>query len=177
MPLTVSRIPLGRAHMLASIVVREAQRAGLPTESMRMLGSLRRYAPDVGNVSLLLVAPPERHTELLDAFAHLRVFTGVVASSSSGRTMVTERGPVTVYAAPPDDAGAALVWHTGSRAHTTQLQHRARQRGLELDGARLTRTTGEAVPTSDEDELYRHLGLPFIAPELREGAEEISAAE
>jgi DNA polymerase (family 10) len=142
-----------------------------------MLGSLRRYAPDVGDVSFLLVAPRERHPGLLDAFAHLRVFSAVAARSSSRLTVITERGTVTLHVAPPEHAGAALVWHTGSRAHTTQLQQRARQRDLQLDAARLTRTTGEPVPTPDEDELYRQLGLPFIPPELREGAEEISAAE
>jgi hypothetical protein len=39
--------------MLASTVMRDAQRTGLPVHSITPLGSLRRFAPSVGDVSLL----------------------------------------------------------------------------------------------------------------------------
>jgi DNA polymerase (family 10) len=163
--------------MLASAVIRDADRAGIPTESLTPLGSLRRFAPDIGDVSLLLVATPERHPRLLEVLGRLRIFTRIHDRSPSSVTAGTERGDVTVRLASPDDAGASLVWHTGSRAHTTLLQHRARERGLLFESARLQRQTGEHVPAANEDEVYRLLDLPLIPPELREGGDEISAAE
>jgi DNA polymerase (family 10) len=174
--LTTSRIPLGRAHLLASTTVHEAQRAGLPFDSLTPLGSLRRFAPDIGDVSLLGVAPAAEHASLLDGFARLRLFTRVLSRSDSHLTADSDRGPVTLHLSDPDHAGAALVWHTGSVAHTRLLQARARQQGLTLDRARLTQSSGAAIPTLDEEMVYRQLGLPVIAPELREGHDEIEVA-
>jgi DNA polymerase (family 10) len=88
-----------------------------------------------------------------------------------------ERGEVTLHVAPPEDAGAALVWHTGSKRHTQLLQGRARARDLRLDRGRLTRAGGAPLEAPTEATVYRHLDLPFIPPELREGDDEIAAAE
>lgn len=176
-PLATSRTPLGRAHMLAHAVIRDAYRAGLPTERLTPIGSLRRFAPAVGDVSLLAVADRDRHAEIIDAFARLPLFTRIASPGSATRiTVLSERGPVTLRLAVPEHEGAALVWHTGSRAHTSTLQQRARHRGLHLEAAELKSAAGEVLPTSTEEELYRLLDLPFIAPELREGADEIDAA-
>src|SRR5688500_3157044 len=174
--LTTSRIPLGRAHMLASAIIHDAQRAGLPFESLAPLGSLRRFAPDIGDVSLLGVAPADEHPQLLDEFAGLRPFLRLVARSTTQLTAETERGPVTLQLAAPDHAGAARVWHTGTVRHTRLLQARARERGLTFEGGRLVDATGRLVETEDEETFYHHLGLPFIPPELREGEDEIDVA-
>jgi DNA polymerase (family 10) len=175
--LTTSRIPLGRAHMLASAVVYDAQRAGLPFDSLTPLGSLRRFAPDIGDVSLLGVAPADDHQYLIEQFARLRPFLRVSSRSPASVTAETERGPVTLHLATREHAGAALVWHTGSIRHTRLLQGLARQRRLTFDGGRLMDADGVAIATADETEFYARLGLPFIAPELREGDDEIAVAQ
>jgi DNA polymerase (family 10) len=178
MPSTaVSRLPLGRAHMLVSGVIRDAYRAGIPATSLTPLGSLRRFSPDVGDVSLLAVAPRVRHAAVLETFARLPTFTRVVENTAATITVASDRGAVTLHLAAPEDAGAALIWHTGSRAHTSVLQQRARERGLDFDAARLTRAGGAHVETPTEQDVYRMVDLPFIAPELREGADEIRAGE
>ena len=58
------------------------------------------------------------------------------------------------------------------------LIHRAEARDLELGptGVR-ARASGEILPTPTEQDVYRLLDLPFIAPELREGHGEVAAAE
>jgi DNA polymerase (family 10) len=175
--LTTSRIPLGRAYMLASALIHDAHKARLPFDSLTPLGSVRRFAPDIGDVSLLGVAPAADHERLLEDFGRLRSVFRTLDRSPAQVTAETERGVVTLYVATPDDAGAALVWHTGSIAHTQRLQDRARSRGLVLDDGRLLDRSGTTVPTADERALYRALGLPFIPPELREGHDEIEIAE
>src|SRR5215216_6054732 len=176
-PVTTSRLPLGRAHMLASTIMREAHRVGLGVASLTPVGSLRRFSPDIGDVALVGIAAPETHAEVLDAFARVPPVPHVLSRSASHVTTATDRGPVTLHVAAPEYAGVALVWHTGSRRHTGALQARARSRGLTLDGAQLRDAAGVPLSMPTEDALYRHLDLPFIPPELREGEDEIGAAE
>src|SRR5215204_7333443 len=89
-----SRLPLGRAHLLASMVMREVRRAGLPTDHIVPLGSLRRWAPDIGDVSLLAIAEPAAHNEVLDGFLKLPTVTAVLARLPSSVEAATERGRV-----------------------------------------------------------------------------------
>jgi DNA polymerase (family X) len=171
------RIPLGRAHLLASTIIREARRAGLPVEEITPLGSLRRHAPDVGDVSLLAVAPARWHGDVLDGFTRLPLVTSVESLLPTSVEIATDRGRVRLHLTTADDAGAALVWHTGAIRHTQALQAHAKRRGLAFRDGLLSRANGVLVSATDEVELYHHLGLPFIPPELREGAGEIEAAE
>ena len=175
--LTTSRIPLGRAHMLASAILQDAQRARLPFDSLTPLGSLRRFAPDIGDVSLLGVAAAADHADVMDAFSRLQPFLRVVSRTPASMTADTERGPVTLHLTTPEQAGAALVWHTGSVRHTRKLQVLARQHDLTFDAGRLLAADGHSVFTPNEEALYATLGLPFIAPELREGDDEIEMAQ
>jgi DNA polymerase (family 10) len=162
--------------MLASTLIREARRAGLPADLLTPVGSLRRFSPDVGDVALLGVAPASRHRRILDGFAKLPGVGAVNGRNSASITVRNERGLVRLVLTPPEHAGTAMVWHTGTRAHVAVLQHRAQRLGLSLSDGVLVRN-GVLVSCSSEDELYRSVGLPFIAPELREGTDEIAAAE
>ena len=156
--------------------MREARRAGLPADDLTPLGSLRRWAPDIGDVSLLAVAQPMAHDEVLDGFLQLPFVTAVLARLPSSAEAATERGRVRLHVTTPEDAGAALVWHTGARRHTEQLQARAPTLNLVLRDGLLSRPNGALVSTPDEEEVYRQLRLPFISPELREGLGEIEVA-
>lgn len=176
MTVSTTRIPLGRAHMLASATIREARRAGLPTEYLTPVGSLRRHAPDIGDVALLAVAEPRRHVELVDSFGRLPSATGIISQSPSHVVITTDRGDVALYVAAPDQAGPALAWHTGSRQHTGQLRERATRMGLHWTAERLMRGTS-VLPATTEEDFYGSLALPYIPPELREGGGEIEAAE
>jgi DNA polymerase (family 10) len=172
------RIPLGRAHLLASNVMREARRTGIPAESLTPIGSLRRWAPEIGDVSLLAVAHPAAHDEVLDAFLRLPFVTTVLARLPSSAEAATDRGGrVRLHVTAPEDAGAALVWHTGARRHTEQLQTRAAKMALVLRDGLLSRPNGALLSAPNEEEVYRQLRLPFISPELREGLDEIQVAE
>ena len=163
--------------MLASSAIREARRAGIGTEALTAVGSLRRFAPDVGHVSLLGVVPSADHSRVLRAFARLPIVIEVGRETASSISATTARGAVTLHVARPTHAGASLVWHTGSRAHVEQLRGRAGRMGLRFDDGRLTRATGEEVDTATEEAFYRALELPGIPPELRSGNGEIAAAE
>ena len=177
MALKNSRIPLGRADMLASTAVREAHQAGLPADDIVPVGGVRRYAPAVDGAVLLAVTDDARREEFLGGFARLAFVRSVVGSSASSVRVSTDRGLVEVHVSRPDTAGAALVWHTGTRRHTKWLQARAETLGLQFAHGQLERTGGIPVLVPDEQTFYRLLDLPYIAPELREGEDEVDAAD
>ena len=109
--------------MLASTLIREARRAGLPADSLTPVGSLRRFAPDIGDVSLLGVAPLSRHRQAArrvraTSRRHRRPRPRSRVDDGADRA----RARSTLLLAVPEHAGSALVWHTGSRAHVAQLQ-------------------------------------------------------
>lgn len=162
--------------MVAFSMIREARRGGLGTDLITPVGALRRFAPSVGDVVLLAVAPAARHAQVLRAFARLPVVVRVVTSEPSSMTVETTRGPVTLHVADPDQGGPALIWHTGAGAHIAQLQGRAARLGLHFADGSLSRATGETVPCASEEDVYARLELPYIAPELRSGDDEIETA-
>jgi DNA polymerase (family 10) len=163
--------------MLASTVIREARRAGLAVDALTPVGSVRRYAPDIGDVALLATAPARDHARILKDFSRLPIVSEVTAQAPASVTTETARGGVTLHLATPEDAGAALVWHTGSRRHVERLQQRAGRLGLSLADSRLTRDGSAPVTSPTEQEVYGLLELPYIPPELRDGGDEIGAAE
>ncbi len=176
MSLKHSRIPLGRADALASQVIREAHQAGLPTDDIVPAGGLRRFAPAVEGTVLVAVADDTRRDEVLAGMSRLSLVRAVLGSATSSLRVSTDRGLLEVHVTPPQMAGAALVWHTGTPRHVKWLQTRASARGLTFTGGRLERhRSGLTVP--DEETFYRLLDLPYISPELREGEDEIAAAE
>jgi len=169
-------LPLGRAHQLASVVVKESRRAGIAIDTLISVGDVRRYEPAVGSVEVLGVAAAAEHRAVLSRLARLPIAIVSQPRDDSIR-IVTERGPVTVHLTIPEDAGAALVWHTGSSAHISALRQRAAERGLHFQKAQLTEKTGRPVRCPSEDDLYDYLDLPLIPPELRSGSDEITSAE
>ena len=62
------RLPLGRAHHIASTITEDLWATGADVFSITPVGSLRRFAPDVGDVSLLAITEGDLHA-VLDAAA------------------------------------------------------------------------------------------------------------
>ena len=157
--------------------MREARRAAIGIEALTAVGDLRRYEPAVASVVLLGIVPDSKRRAALTAFSRLPFVLRSEHDDDHSITVSTERGDLTLHLASPDQAGTAMVWHTGSRRHVDLLQARASALGLELADGRLTNRGGKIIRCLTESDLYRRLDLPYIAPELRAGADEIAAAE
>ena len=82
---------------------------------------------------------------------------------------------VILTAAAPEVFGAAWLFATGSFSHLEGLKQRAGETGFQLTPQGLF-SEGRLLPSHEEEEIYRRLGLPFIPPELREGQGELEAA-
>src|SRR5690348_6027482 len=167
---------LGRAHLLATSLIREATRAGIPPTSLNRVGSLRRFVPDIGDAALLAGISTAHQPDVLTRFATLPMVTGVLARTTGMASVTTTKGRATLFVVAPDQVGAGLVWHTGSRRHIERLQERAERFGLTFLHGQLRRG-GALLSAPAEEDVYRYLELPLIPPELREGFDEVDAAE
>lgn len=170
------RIPLGRAHLLASMANREAVQAGLPASPFAVVGDLRRFAPAVTRLGLLATADRDSHAAILDGFCDLRMVTAVVARAPDGVKVATERGQLDLFVTTPETAGAALIWHTGPRGHLAGLADRAAPLGYTFERGHLLGADGSLQLTPDEATFYQLLGLPYVPPELREGRDALEEA-
>lgn len=172
-----SRIPLGRADALASQAIREAHQSGLAVKDIIRVGGLRRCAPAVEGAVLVAIVDDQHQASVLQGFTRLSIVRSVLGTTATHLRVITDRGLLEVHTVSPEMAGAALVWHTGTRRHTKWLQSRAAMFGLTLSDGGLKGHGASAPPVPDEETLYRLLDLPYVPPELREGEDEIVAAE
>ena len=90
--------------------------------------------------------------------------------------VLTDRMQIGVRLPPPENAGAPLLYLTGPPAHFEALQAHAAARGFRLTADGLQGPDGALQPAADEQAIYAALGLPYIPPEIRDGAEEIARA-
>jgi DNA polymerase (family 10) len=96
------------------------------------------------------------------------VFTGVVVDPGI---------QVDLRTGEPDALGAMLQYFTGSQQHNIRLRDYANRQGLSLNEYGITTIeTGNTEHFADEASFYARLGLPWIPPELRRGADELDAA-
>jgi DNA polymerase (family 10) len=100
-----------------------------------------------------------------------------VVAHGPTRASIRLRGGLAVdlRVVPAESFGAALAYFTGSKAHNIALRRIAQARGLKLNEYGLFRGT-KRVAGATEASVYAALGLPWIAPELREDRGEIDAA-
>jgi DNA polymerase (family 10) len=145
--------------------------------AVEVAGSARRRAETCKDIDLIATATdPEALGEALAAHPLVAV-SGT--AEETGTRIVTHTGiTVDMRVAPPGAYGNLLQHFTGSAEHNVQLRERAVARGLSVSEHGITnRETDEVTMCATEEEVYEALGLPYIEPELREGAGELRAAE
>ena len=171
-----NRMLLGLARARAEALVHNL--ANLPlVQQIEIAGSIRRGAALVGDINIVMgSADPEG---LIRYCRRQPEVTQFLDSEPTSTVMLISEGlRVSLVAVPPARFAGALLLGTGSGAHVAALQRRAQH-----DGWRLSEHGAVALPNdqrqtaAQEAELYELLGLPFIAPELREDRGEIEAAE
>jgi DNA polymerase (family 10) len=166
-----TRLPLGRALALADPLVALRRETGI--DRAELVGSIRRGQDLVSDIEILA---PVRDPAA--ALAKIVAYPDVARCLHRGARrayVLIDRVQVGVRCPEPDVAGASLLYHTGSAAHIDALRARASGRGWTLTPSGLRRAQHPPVAAS-EDAIYDALGLPFVPPELREGADEVAAA-
>ncbi len=167
------------AEKIASQLIEQLSSSGL-FSGIHPAGSLRRGKRILKDADILLIPLPEA-----DPGQVRSTLTGLADSApevegvlGAGETKVSiRRGGLQVdfRMVKPESEPAALQHFTGSKEHNTILRGRAKTMGLKMNEYGVFRGE-ESLPLEDERDVYGSLELPWIAPELREGEEEVEAA-
>lgn len=145
-------------------------------EQVRVAGSLRRRRDTVGDLDFV-VCTQGNTQQLMNALLAYPLVAEVMASGATRSSLRLGSGmQVDVRIVGRESFGSALLYLTGSKAHSIALRRRARTLGCKLNEYGVFRGA-EQLAGETEEGTYQALGLPWIAPELREDNGEIAAAE
>ena len=151
-------------------------RAGADVVHAELAGALRRRTETVDRLVVAVSTnAPER--ALAHVGAYPPAFQPVTPTDERVTFRVASGVLIEAEAVAPAAFPALLHALTGSEGHRARLAERARELGLVLDRGGLARAKGgRRLPITSEADLYRHLGLPYLPPEVREDAVDLETA-
>jgi DNA polymerase (family 10) len=145
-------------------------------------GSLRRHREIIGDIDLL--ASSKNPGAVLEFFTQQPGTLNVLAKGDTKASILLGGGIQSDLRVVSDaEFAPALMYFTGSKEHNIVLRQRAIERGLRLNEYGLFRSKTEMrdpklrVLARTEEDIFRHLDLHFVPPEMREDVGEIPLAE
>ena len=178
----VGRLPLGHVDAVLAPLLRRL----LDVHGVRRLevaGSYRRRKESVGDIDIVAVA--DDPAKLSDALTGYDEVASVLGKGETKTSVELHQGlQVDLRTVEEDSFGAAVLYFTGSKEHNVQLRQLALDRSWHLNEYGLfaggepgkDRPGGKRLAGATEEEVYAHLGLAYVPPELREGRGEVAAA-
>ncbi len=143
---------------------------------VEIAGSIRRRMEIVRDVDLV-AAVRGSPSIAAAAIAHMRGVETVLGGGGRTLRLRFDDGILLDLACVRPEQFALALWRaTGSLAHVKAITERAAARGLTLAGDELRGSDGALLPVLEERDLYVHLGLAYIEPEMREASGEIDVA-
>jgi DNA polymerase (family X) len=180
---SAGRFHIDLAEETAEKLIAHIRAFGKPIDAVTPAGSLRRSKETIGDLDFLVTLPSAKYTpKIVEAISmHILTFAEIDQTLAKGENKVSfvlKSGlQVDVRILEKESYGAALLYFTGSKEHNVTLRGRANKMGLTLNEYSLATLKGEKpVARATEEEIYAHLGLDYIPPELRENTGEIDAA-
>lgn len=151
-------------------------------ELAEVAGSFRRRMETVGDLDF--IAASSKPGPVMDFFVSMEDVSEVTSRGETKASVRLSSGMQSDLRVVPRKQFYFTLHHfTGSKDHNVQLRQRALSQGLSLSEWGLVVAKGAApglkppVIITGEEELFDHLGLAYVPPELREGRGEIEAAE
>jgi DNA polymerase (family 10) len=168
------RVSIGRAWPFAQELLGFLRK--IPgVEAVGLGGSLRRMRSTVGDLDIL--ASAKDSSDAMEAFISHKDVRRVLGKGETKASVEFNHGlQAQLWVHPPEHWGTALIYATGSKDHNVRLREYAIKKGFSLSEHALKCEDGSEVFCADEEEVYKILGLPWIAPELREDRGEVQAA-
>jgi len=170
-----ARMPLGKALPLAQRLLENL--ANLEeVRAIEVAGSIRRRRETIRDIDILVTS--SRPAKVMEAFVSLPEVASVLAHGETKSSIRHREGiQVDLRVVEPEAFGAALQYFTGSKAHNIRVRELAVRKGLKVsEYGVFEEKTDTRVAGRTEEEVYQAVGLPWIAPELREDLGEIEAA-
>jgi DNA polymerase (family 10) len=145
-------------------------------DRVEIAGSARRMTDTCKDLDVIATATDP--AALTEAFTEMQLLGSVASSGDAGARGVTHNGlRIDFRVVEPDQFGNVLQHLTGSKQHNMELREYAVRRGMHVSEYGVEEDeSGKVHRCPSEDQVYELLGLPYIAPELREGRGELEAA-
>jgi DNA polymerase (family 10) len=167
------RLPIGEV-LPAALEIEARLRAVRGVRDVAIAGSLRRRKETIGDMDFLVVA--SRGDAVMERFTMMPEVTEVHGrGSTKGSVRLAIGIDADLRVVPAESFGAALQYFTGSKDHGVACRRIALDKGLKLNEYGVFRGD-RAIAGQTEEGVYEAIGLPWIAPELREDRGEIAAA-
>ena len=166
------RIKLNTAEQFAEPIIDFLKGINGVKEAI-VAGSYRRRKETVGDLDILVASA--NGTSIMNRFVAYEEVKKIVSKGTTRATVILHSGlQVDLRVVPEKSYGAALQYFTGSKAHNITVRTLAIKKGLKMNEYGVFR--GETfIAGRNEEEVYAQIGLPYIAPELRENRGEVEA--
>jgi DNA polymerase (family 10) len=141
----------------------------------QIAGSLRRGRETIGDLDFVIAT--NESIQVVERILALPEIKKVISHGERKVSVELEsRIRAQIWVHSPDRFGSALQFATGSQSHNVKLREFALDLGLSLSEYGFKREDDAEILCPNEVLVYETLGLPWIAPELREDRGEIRAA-
>jgi len=144
-------------------------------QQISVAGSLRRCKEVVKDIDF--VAASDDPKAVMKTFVTLPGLQQAISHGETKSSVVLSNGiQVDLRCVSQKEFPYALHHFTGSKEHNVALRGRAQSMEMKMNEYGLFK--GEKlIVCKSEEEIYKHLGLSYIPPEMRENQGEIQAAE
>ena len=195
----------GRSRMDVGLLYGQALEERVSTISgvirAELAGSARRRRETIGDLDIVVGAEPGDHDSVIEA---ILAFPGIAEVKGHGESKVSlileadmlggddGRGSdatidAQIRIVAPATFPFTLAYFTGSKEHNIRMRQTAIDRGLRLNefGLFPGEAAGDAIgmeaakhtlECADEADIYAHLGMSWVPPEMREDMGEMEAA-
>jgi len=145
-------------------------------KEISIAGSFRRRKETVGDIDIL--AAVKRGSDIMERFTKYEDVEKILSKGETKSTVILKSGlQIDLRVIQQVSYGAALLYFTGSKQHNIEIRSRAVKRKLKISEYGVFNEKDKRVAGGTEEEIYKTVDLPYIAPELRENRGEIEAAE
>ncbi|MEW6101450.1 MAG: DNA polymerase/3'-5' exonuclease PolX [Candidatus Omnitrophota bacterium] len=167
------RLTLGQATLIADEFLNYFKREPSIKE-LCLAGSLRRQKETVRDIDILVISANPRR--VMDIFTALPTVKDILAKGETKSSVRTHSGvQVDCRVVSQKSFGAALIYFTGSKNFNIKLRQLAIKKGFKVNEYGVFRNN-RFLAGKSEEEVFKLLGMSFVAPELREDTGEVELA-
>ncbi|MGA1871189.1 MAG: DNA polymerase/3'-5' exonuclease PolX [bacterium] len=141
-------------------------------------GSIRRWKETVKDIDMLVSAVESDRENIMDMFIRLPQAEMTLAKGSTKSSIRLKSGINADLRIVTDEQFPYALHHfTGSKEHNVAMRGHAKKMDLKMNEYGLFKNESMNIQCQTEADIFDHLGMQYIHPELRENYGEIEAAQ
>ncbi len=145
-------------------------------ERAEIAGDIRRRMEIAGRIDIVAGCRSDP-IAVAQSFTRLAAVQSAAGDGASVDIQFVDGAHLRLHCVATEQFGLALWWATGNDVHVAEVARQLAVNGVSLEGAGLRDKRGAAIVVKDEHAVYASARLSFVEPELREGMDEVDAAQ